>query len=166
MDFIAVFKVTHNVFAVINSLAPGECDSNFKCVILTHIIMVDILISCKITHSWMPQGDIDGDSTLVQVMDWATRQQAITRTNVDTVLWHHMAFRGADEFIVVYMESPNYMNIYICCKCCVYVAWFYQHLVHYWHINIPPWVEPIEAIIRIQCWIINLTRLKTSMRLK
>ena len=47
---------------------------------------------CEITLMWMPSDPSDDRSTLVQVI-WLCggRQQAITWTNVDQVLWRHIA---------------------------------------------------------------------------
>ena len=55
----------------INSLAPGRCASYLKFVTFKVVSRINILsISCEIVLRWMPQGLIDGKSTLVQVMAW------------------------------------------------------------------------------------------------
>ena len=45
----------------------------------------------------MPQDLTDDKSTLVQVMAWCHRQQAITWASVDPDLWHHMTSLGHTE---------------------------------------------------------------------
>ena len=46
--------------------------------------MIDISsISYEIVFMWMPKDLTDGYSTLIQVMAWYTRQQAIIWANVD-----------------------------------------------------------------------------------
>ena len=45
----------------------------------------------------MPQDLTDDKSTLVQVMAWCRRQQAITWTSVDQDLQRHMASLGPNE---------------------------------------------------------------------
>ena len=44
---------------------------------------------------FVPKGPLDDKSSLVQV---PVRHQAITRTNNDQILWHHMASLGRNEF--------------------------------------------------------------------
>ena len=52
----------------VNSLAPDRHGSNFKCWILLHILMVDVL--GEIVIRWMPQDLTDVNSKLVQVVAW------------------------------------------------------------------------------------------------
>ena len=52
--------------------------------------IVIIALPVKLLFSWMPQNPIDGKSELVQAMAWCIRQQAISGTNVDPNLWHHI----------------------------------------------------------------------------
>ena len=54
-------------------------------------------ISCEIVPRWISMDCSDGKSTLVQVMAWAVRQQAITWANVDPDLCCHMASLGHNE---------------------------------------------------------------------
>ena len=54
-------------------------------------------ISCEIALLWMSLDFTDDQSTLVQVMAWAVRQQAITWANVDPDLCCHMASLGPSE---------------------------------------------------------------------
>ena len=54
-------------------------------------------VSCEIALKWMPLDLTDDKSTLVQVMAWccqASRQQAITWSNVDPDLCRQMASLG------------------------------------------------------------------------
>ena len=54
-----------------NSLSPERCGAKFECVILQHILRIDILsISCEITLKWIPQIFTDDKLTLIQVMAW------------------------------------------------------------------------------------------------
>ena len=54
-------------------------------------------IACEISLIWMSLHLTDGQSTLVQVMTGAIRQQAITRASVDPDLCRHMASLGHNE---------------------------------------------------------------------
>ena len=54
-------------------------------------------ISSEIGHRWMLQDLTDNKSTLVQVMTWAVRQQAITGANIDPNLWGHEESLGHNE---------------------------------------------------------------------
>ena len=54
-------------------------------------------ISYEIALRWMPLDLTDENSTLVQVMACAIRQQAITWANVDPDLCHQMASLGLNE---------------------------------------------------------------------
>ena len=57
--------------ALINSLAPGRFQTNFRKVIFQLILVTDDWsISCKIVLKWMPMDLTDGKSTLEQVMAW------------------------------------------------------------------------------------------------
>ena len=52
-----------------NSLAPGRCGSNFKCVFSKFIWWINILTtSCGIALRWVSENLTDEESTLVQVM--------------------------------------------------------------------------------------------------
>ena len=66
-----------------NSLALGEFETNFRYVIFQGILLIDSWgISCEIALIWMSVDFTDDQSTFVQVMTGAVRQQAITWTNV------------------------------------------------------------------------------------
>ena len=62
----------HNTRAtILNSLAPGRFQRNFRKVIFQLILVIDgWSISCKILLKWMPMDLTDGKSTLVQVKAW------------------------------------------------------------------------------------------------
>ena len=56
---------------LINSLAPGRCERNFRCTIFKPVLVIDGWgISCEITLRWMSLDLTDDKSTLVQVMAW------------------------------------------------------------------------------------------------
>ena len=56
---------------MINSLAPGRFQRNFRKVIFQLILVIDgWSVSCKIVLKWMPMDLTEGKSTLVQVMSW------------------------------------------------------------------------------------------------
>ena len=56
-------------------------------------------ISCEIALRWLSLDLTDDKSTLVQVMAWCCQAtQAITWTNVDPDLCHHMMSPGHNEF--------------------------------------------------------------------
>ena len=52
----------------------------------------------------MPQDLADDKSSLVQVMAWCVRQQAITWANVDPDLCRHMASLGPSELNKIWMK--------------------------------------------------------------
>ena len=55
----------------INSMSPGVCDFDFKCVILNCIVVIIFKsISSTVAFRWMAQDLTDDNSTLVQVMPW------------------------------------------------------------------------------------------------
>ena len=62
-------------------------------------------ISCEIALRWISLELTDDKSTLVQVMAWAVRQQAITWANVDPDLCHHMASLGYYELNMLFGSS-------------------------------------------------------------
>ena len=56
---------------VMNSLAPGKFEWNFRHVIFKQILVIDDWgISCEIALTWKPRDLTDDKSTLVQVMAW------------------------------------------------------------------------------------------------
>ena len=56
---------------IINSLAPGKFEWNFRHVIFKQILVIDGWgISCEIALIWMSLDFTDDQSTLVQVMAW------------------------------------------------------------------------------------------------
>ena len=87
-----------NIF--FNSLAPGRFEWNFRYIIFKRILVIDDGgISCQLALIWMSLDFTDDQSTLVQVMLGAVRQQAITRANIDQDLCQHMASLGHNELI-------------------------------------------------------------------
>ena len=63
----------------INSLDPGRCGCNPKCVIFKHIFVIDIFnIFSEITIGWMSHDCLNNDkTTLVQVMAWWQKENLI-----------------------------------------------------------------------------------------
>ena len=60
-----------NMWLVVNSLAPGRCDCNFKNVIFNLVLLIGIFRSFHDNAlRWMPPDLIDDKSTLVRVMAW------------------------------------------------------------------------------------------------
>ena len=56
---------------ILNSLAPGKFEWNFRHVIFKQILVIDGWgISCEIAQIWMPLDLPDDKSTLVQVLVW------------------------------------------------------------------------------------------------
>ena len=56
---------------ILNLLAPGRFQRNFRKVIFQLILVIDGWSnSCKIVLKWIPMDLTDGKSTLVQVMAW------------------------------------------------------------------------------------------------
>ena len=76
-----------------NYFTSSTCVCNLKLLIFKLISSIDILsISCEIALRWMPE-----DCTALMTSHrwfrfWlgTVRQQAITSTNIDQVLWRHM----------------------------------------------------------------------------
>ena len=105
-----------------NSLALGEFECNFRYVIFQGILLIDSWgIACEIALIWMSVDFTDDQSTFVQVMIGAVRQQAITWTNVDPDLWHHMASLGHNELrciITLTYKSEVCVVILIWSICC------------------------------------------------
>ena len=90
-----------NYHLTINSLAPGRFEWNFRHVIFKLMSAIDGWgILCEISLIWMSLDFTDGQSTLVQVMAWCVRQQAIAWVNVDPDLCHHMVSLGHNELTV------------------------------------------------------------------
>ena len=70
----------------------------FKSVISEHMLRVEyMIISCEIALIWMPRNAFDNTPTLVQVMVWAVRQQAITWENIGPDLCRYMASLGHNK---------------------------------------------------------------------
>ena len=67
-------------------------------------------ISCEIALIWMSLDFADDQSTLVQVMLGAIRQQAITWANVDSVLCHHLASLGPNELTLLSLDKMVAIN--------------------------------------------------------
>ena len=55
----------------------------------------------------MSLGFTDDKSTLVQVMAWRVREQAITWNNVDPDLSRHMASLGHNELMLLYKVGTH-----------------------------------------------------------
>ena len=65
------FLMKNHWECILNSLAAGRFQRNYRKVIFQLILVIDGLsISCKIVLKWMPMDLTDGKSTLVQVMAW------------------------------------------------------------------------------------------------
>ena len=80
-------------------MAPGKFEWNYRHVIFKQILVIDVWgIPCEIALILMSLDFTDDQSTLVQVMVGAVRQQAITWANVDQDLCCHMASLGQNEF--------------------------------------------------------------------
>ena len=64
---------------IINSLAPGRCDFNFKSVISEHMLQIKFMTSTsvEIALRWMPQNTFDDKSTLVQVIAWCHQSTSL-----------------------------------------------------------------------------------------
>ena len=89
--FWVYFPLHHVIVPVIlNPMAPGRCRSNLKLVIFKLRWRIDILsISCEIT----PRGNATRRHWWLVNIGSGTgnvRQQAITWTNVDQLLWRHV----------------------------------------------------------------------------
>ena len=68
------FTLAIDWYRIINSLAPGRCGHNFRCLIFKPILGIDILSTCRqIDLSWIPQTPIGDKSTLDQVMVYGQR---------------------------------------------------------------------------------------------
>ena len=75
VDKLSVRARHHLVFlgwsGIVNSLAPGKLEWNFRHVIFKQILMIDGWgISCEIALIWMSLDFTDDQSTSVQVMAW------------------------------------------------------------------------------------------------
>ena len=95
-------------YDLINSLAPGKFEWNFRYVIFKQILVIDGWdISYEIVLIWMLLDFTDNQLTLVQVMA-AVRQQAITWAKVDPDLCRHMVPLGHNvlKWNVVVFPQP------------------------------------------------------------
>ena len=91
--------ILHDEF---NSLAPGKFEWNLRHVIFKQNLVIDVWgICCEIALIWMSLDFTDNQSTLVQVMFGAVRQQAITWAKVDPDLCRHMASLGPNELKLI-----------------------------------------------------------------
>ena len=76
----------------VNSWASQRRESIFKSMIFKHMIWnSDLGTHCEIALRWMPQNLTNKKSTLVEVMAWCHRHQAITWANADRDICQHMA---------------------------------------------------------------------------
>ena len=80
------------IFKDFNSLTPGRCGNDFKPEISEHILQGYVhehfLRNCS---QAMATEYFSWHVNMVQVMAWSHRQQAITSSNADPDLCHHMA---------------------------------------------------------------------------
>ena len=79
---------------LVNSLAPGKCEWNFRYLVLQIISMIDGWgISCELALRWMSLDLTDEKSTLVQVMAWCRQatshylNQCWVRSQTASLYW-------------------------------------------------------------------------------
>ena len=100
----------------VNSLVHGICECNYGLVFFNSCEGY-VTCACSVKLSWMPRLITDDESSLIQVMAWCLRQQIITWTNVDQVLWWHMASLCHNRLTLVKLnicdEAQNYIHISI-----------------------------------------------------
>ena len=83
---------------LLNSLAPGKFESNFRYVIFKRISVTDGWgISCEITIIWMSLDFTDDQSTLVQVMGLCRQGNKPLPEPMLTQICHHMVSLGHNE---------------------------------------------------------------------
>ena len=98
MNIRSKARVTMTFLVEFNSLVSGKFEWSFRFLILWIIYVIDGWgISCKLALRWMSLDLTDDKTTLVQVMAWCVRQQAITWADVDPDLCRHMASLGPNE---------------------------------------------------------------------
>ena len=96
---ITLLKLLPNLLGPLSySFAPEKCGSNltsvfFKVILQTHVFGT----ACEIGFSWVTQNSIEDQPTLIQVMAWWVRPQAIFWANVDPDLCHHMVSLGHNK---------------------------------------------------------------------
>ena len=99
-----VLLVNHHAF--LNSLAPGRSGWNFICIILKHLLLMNIfsislwncpLVTAEGLHWWYVNIDSGNGFVPSEWLD-TIRQLAITLTNTDQVLWCNMAAPGHNGF--------------------------------------------------------------------
>ena len=84
-----------NIECVINSLVPGGCGSYASSIIFKVAIQNSSLgTGIEIFLMRMPKNPTDKISTLVQVMAWWHKEQALAWANVELEIYHHMASLG------------------------------------------------------------------------
>ena len=109
------------------SLAPGRFEWNFRWVIFVLNLVIDgWCISGKIALSWKSLDLSDDMSTLVQVMAWCLRQQAITWANVDPDLCRYMASLGHNKSSISCQHWTNMLcrhnlTCFVYWLCCYHV---------------------------------------------
>ena len=97
-------------------MAPGKFEWNFRGVIFKRILVIDgWRISCEIALIWMSLDFTDDQSTLVQVMACAVRQQAITWANVDPDICRHMASLGHNELKMEKLSNFKHICFSLLC---------------------------------------------------
>ena len=96
----------------INSLHPGGCGFDFKCVILQHIAVIIFTgISSAIALRWMVKDPTYEESTLVQVM--ACCRQATTPPEPMLTMAHKASWGHNDDMakIQIHFLEWKYLNL-------------------------------------------------------
>ena len=86
-------------------MVPVRCINNFESTIFKLVILSSLGICCEIAFWLIPENLTDEKSTLVQVMDWCHGQQAITITNIEPDIYHHLVSLTHRELIVTHPAS-------------------------------------------------------------
>ena len=126
---------------VINSLAPGKFELNFRYLIFQIISVIDgWVISCELDLRWMSLNLTDDKSTLVQVMAWCRQatshylSQCWTRTlspygvtRPQWVKWYQWRnWRNLHFFTKIHSV------ICLLCKVIFIQAWIFQNFAQAW----------------------------------
>ena len=109
-NFLVELVLSHSQNSI-NSLSTGRCLSmpcNFKSLISKHVLLIQFMNTCEITFRWIPQNTFDDKSVNFASVN-GVRQQAITRANVDSVLYHHMASLGHNELTCLWRTKSHGM---------------------------------------------------------
>ena len=142
--FICIGNILHDSYGtcfyhfVINSLYPERC--NFKCVILQHMQMIDIVsISRSTVLRWIPKDFTDDKSTLVQVMAWC--HQATS---------HHLSQCWPRSMSPYGISRPQRVTYYICII-----------IYHCWHMS----YHQTSSISHTKSQHLNVSRLVLQLSL-